>query len=486
MKRISTYILAAAMVLSGIGAAHAIDIKVKGAWDFAFGWAERTKFADSNRLSKRGERDDDNFIAAQRIRTQINFIASENLQGVLMFEIGDINWGRGGSSGRGSGGQLDADGVNIETKRAYLDWMIPDTDVAIRMGIQNLALPMATAYSSPVFNADVAGIVTSYKIDDTFAITAFWVRPFDQFGNDGQSVLGNNRHLDDEMDLFGLTLPISLDSMTITPWGMWGRVGSASGYYEYMKDTENFGLASADDYSENEAATAWWAGLAYSLDITDGLTFAIDGMYGRLQKQELYKDGTEWGSNGWFITATLNYDIENLGTAGLFGWWASGDSQKKHNAGVSGRIPLVGTDDGFGPTSFGTAGAYSIGSDSLLTGTGAGTWGVGIQLADMSFIEDLRHTIRVAYIQGTNDHKLVQNGVHEDLMLDYDGVYMTTKDSAIEVNFDHTYQIYENLTAVLELGYINLDLDTKTWRNTDSGHKTDDAWKAQVMLNYSF
>ena len=60
--------------------------------------------------------------------------------------------------------------------------------------------------------------------------------------------------------------------------------------------------------------------------------------------------------------------------------------------------------------------------------------------------------------------------------------YLTTDDQAWEINFDHQYQIYENLTAVLELGYINLHLDSDTW--TD--HKTDDAWKAQVMFQYSF
>ena len=61
-------------------------------------------------------------------------------------------------------------------------------------------------------------------------------------------------------------------------------------------------------------------------------------------------------------------------------------------------------------------------------------------------------------------------------------IYLTTKDHAWEVNFDHQYEIYENLTAVLELGYINLHLDSDTW--TD--HKTDDAWKAQVMFQYHF
>ena len=56
-----------------------------------------------------------------------------------------------------------------------------------------------------------------------------------------------------------------------------------------------------------------------------------------------------------------------------------------------------------------------------------------------------------------------------------------TGDAAWEVNFDHQYKIYENLTAYLELGYINLDLIRNHFQSD-----TDDAWKAQVGFKYEF
>ena len=128
--------------------------------------------------------DDDNFSARHRVRTQVNIITSEYLQAVMMFEIGDLNWGRPGTSGRGSGAGLDADGVNIETRRAYLDWLIPNTEVSVRMGIQGLTLP-STRMGNVLFDADVAGIVVSSPITDWLSATAFWLRPFDQYRNSG-------------------------------------------------------------------------------------------------------------------------------------------------------------------------------------------------------------------------------------------------------------------------------------------------------------
>lgn len=65
--------------------------------------------------------------------------------------------------------------------------------------------------------------------------------------------------------------------------------------------------------------------------------------------------------------------------------------------------------------------------------TGTGTWGIGLQLADVSFINDLSHTLRFAYMRGTNSHKLVRDGYDLRLAEDF---YLTNKDQAFEVNFD--------------------------------------------------
>ena len=496
MRKLTWLAVLGAMLLTTAAQADGIDVKVKGEWDFAFGWA-----VNSNFYNNRGEhRDDDNFIARQRIRTQINFIASEYLQGVLMFEIGDIDWGRddNGKNGPGSGGGLDADGVNVETKRAYLDWIIPNTEISVRMGIQGVSLPMANGYCNPVFSADVAGIVINTPITDMVGVTAFWLRPFNRNLNDANDDRGFGRnHLSDEMDMFGLTLPVTGDGWSVTPWGMYARIGNASEFFDYYGMGEIYDAGGRAEL--NSGANAWWAGISTQIDIWDPLSFGFDVMYGHQSKADIdifnpaSKSGfSEYGTRGWFVEAALNYKLD-WGTPGIFGWYASGDSYDDVKDGQFGRMPVVGTDDGFAPTTFGFPGTYSIGSDSVIGVSGVGTWGVGIQIADMSFVEDLTHTLRVAYYQGTNDNDVIKKGYgggvtwagFEDPVLPCTGaesMYLTTKDHAWEVNFDHQYQIYENLTAVLELGYINLHLDSDTW--TD--HKTDDAWKAQMMFQYSF
>ena len=121
-------------------------------------------------------------------------------------------------------------------------------------------------------------------------------------------------------------------------------------------------------------------------------------------------------------------------------------------------------------------------------------------MADISFIEDLSHTLRFAYYRGANGHELIEKGyvtsrnglmrgVSNDSRYATDPFYLTDKDSVIEVNFDHKYKIYENLTAVVELGYLHRHADKDVGKHqtlSERSDKNDDAWKAQVNLQYSF
>ena len=492
MKRIFVVTMAAMLVLSIAGPALAVDLAVKGEWDFAFGWSGNRNFRDHH---NRNGGDPDHFIARQRFRTQIDFIASEQLKGVLMFEIGDIDWGRDeGKNGPGSGGGLDSDGVNVETKLAYLDWMIPETDIHIRMGIQEVALPSATGFGNPVLNSDVAGIVASMPINDMFSIIALWVRPFDRYDDDNNDDWGRSRNLADEMDMFALAMPITGEGWAVTPWSAYSRMGSASGALEYVTDYNSYmNDRDMEIRGGDTAANVWWAGLGFELAMFEPLTFAMDAMYGHMSRVSF--DLVDWGqgriygenvgTSGWFIDASLNYQLD-WGTPGIFGWWSSGDGENAIDSGKYGRMPAIGFDNGFAPSTFGTPGGFSIGTDTVLSATALGTWGIGLQIADMSFIEDLTHTVRAIYYRGTNDHELVENKGIQPLPLSGEVIYLTDKDWALEINFDHSYQIYENLSAHIEAGYIRLKLDEDIWDNVDGYDGTKDAWKAQLLFQYKF
>ena len=507
MKRITTLLLAAVFAVSGMAIAHAesnVDVKVSGEWDFSFGFVFNSGY-NKNGHENGTHRNDDNFNALQRVRTQVNFIISENLQAVLQFEIGDdLNWGRGtNDDGFNEGGALGADGVNIKTKHAYLDWMVPETSLHFRMGLQALALP-STALGSNVFDDDVAAVVASYEIDEMFAITAFWARPFDYYRNDG-SAGGVIRSLDDEVDMFGLIAPISLEGATITPWFVYANVGAASGIY----GEDNFGgtLGGTDQLGNTSNAPAWWLGLVAEVDMFDPLTFGAEFVYGYLGRNTIniweenaagdleWADSEQISSRGWYIAANLDYTLD-WGTPGIFGWYASGDNAKDiRNKDRLGRLPTVAGGQGY--SSFGSDGGFGISPDErLLSVSNTGTWGLGVQIADMSFIEDLSHTIRFVYYNGTNDRKVVRDARNEDpagfdrndfneTMAGFGGSanYLTTKDHAYEINFDHTYQIYENLAACLELGYIKIDRSSSVWGRDFQDEAT---YKATLSFQFTF
>ncbi len=509
MKRITTLMLAMALVLGSVCIAKAdgIDVKVKGQWDFSFGWADNLSFRESympqngsSRYEKDGKgKKGDNFQAMHRIRTQVNFITSEYLQGVLMFEIGNIGWGN-----KKQGGALDTDGVNVETKLAYLDWVIPNTEIAIRMGLQTLTLP-STPMGSPLFDADVAGIVASAPVTDWLSAALFWIRPFDYNYDDGYG----DRDLSDETDAFGILLPMTFDGVKFTPYFIWGRVGVNSGAYEYLFAAGDYGTyfdTGRARITDEDHAQAWWLGGHLELSLWDPLVFNIEGIYGNLSRANLSGfaglDQNAWGggemdmkASGWIIAATLDYKLDFM-TPGIFGWYASGDDEDSFEDGEIGRMPVLGNDGGsFGPTSFGSAGYYGINQFSnsgTIMGTGTGTWGLGIQLADITFIEDLSHTIRVAYYRGTNDSDNLKNRNNPNgnyLQYAADRFYLTDDDYVWEVNFDHQYKIYENLTAVLELGWLRMHSDKDTWGGSygRTGLKeNDNAWKAQLAFRYKF
>jgi hypothetical protein len=496
-----------ALCLGSVASAKAdgVDIKVKGTYEFAFGWVWNNSQGDSVNNSQAGGDIRDPLEARQRIRVQINFIINEYLQGVWGLEATNT-WGRGvGGSGAESGGAMDADGANIVTRWAYLDWLIPNTPVQVRMGIQPVALP-STRIGTPVLSTDIAGVVLSSPTPlDWLSVTAFWLRPYDAYPGDFYGT-GRRDRLD-ETDAFGFILPLSFKNigLEIKPWFVFANVGASSGIYERVFTSASAAQAANVTLDRDDRTHGIWTGINFDFRLLDPLTFGLDVMYGNLHKNNLRTRATDnedslVGTRGWFIAATLDYKL-NFGnnfsvTPGIFGWWASGDSLNGLENGQLGRLPNIGTNGGaFKPTSFGTAGYGSSigqwGECGDVTGTGLGTWGVGIQLAKATFIKDLDHTLRFAYYRGTNDSDIPQSGSW-DRLIKYrdDNLYLTTNDSVFEVNFDHTYKIYENLTAALELGWLRLNSDEETWgegsRVGGDGHENTNAWKAQVYLTFSF
>ena len=169
---LATLLLAAGMIFGVSTGASAIDFKAHGEWIMSFDYGMNGNATGDGRATGFGRQGTDEFDASQRVRLQMDAVASEALSANVFFELGPASWGKADR-----GYALGADGTNlIKVRRAYIDWMVPQTDLKIRMGLQGLALPSFTTKANAVLDDDVAAVVASYKFNDNVGLTAFWAR----------------------------------------------------------------------------------------------------------------------------------------------------------------------------------------------------------------------------------------------------------------------------------------------------------------------
>ena len=510
MKKLMTLALAAGMLLGAATGASAIDFKAKGQWlmGFSAGDGSLVSHTKTNKASNHNKAadTDDIFSASQRLRLQLDAVASEALSGTVFFEIGDTNWGK-----NSNGGALGADQKIVEVKNAYIDWMVPNTDLKFRMGIQGIQLPNV-AGGSAILDDDVAAITASYQFNENVALTAMWARPY----NDNYT--GTDRvNYQDNMDLFALMVPLTFDGVKLTPWGMFASIGSntfrndSSKNYAYVGNKINgvnggYALSGlfplrADLLSHKEKlnayGTAWWGGLSGEITKWDPFRIAWDFSYGNVT----YDDGS-LNRSGWLAGLLLEYNLDWT-KLGLFGWYSSGDDDNVGNG--SERLPTVSND--YGPCSFsGTFMGPDINGlerDRVIGNNLVGTWGVGFRLKDMSFLEDLKHTFHISLLGGTNDPGILKkyhertgewmapNNPEGTTKVGRENLYLTTRDYALEFGLLNEYKIYDNLQVNLEASYIALWLDKSddVWgQSLTGGDHRDirDAWNVSVLFIYSF
>ena len=481
MKRIVTLILAAGLILGATSAAQAVDFKVSGLWQ------HRVSFADRNFEKHNG---DDKLRAASRLRTQIDVIASESLKGVMFFEIGDQNWGSSKD-----GASLGTDGKMVKVRYSYVDWVIPQTDAMVRMGLQNFSLPGFVS-SSPILgggSADGAGITLSGQFNENVGASLFWLRAENDNRTGGYGIDETNPY-SDAMDFIGLTVPLTFDGVKVTPWAMVGMIGRDSLDTDKDAISQKGGLIpiQADispDALKDRHNTAWWVGVASELTYFDPFRIAVDAAYGSVDMGS-YKtlDGRtirdfDVKRAGWFASILGEYKMDYF-TPGILFWYASGDDSNAYNG--SERMPSI--EGSWTASSYGFDDNYGRDSSDMIGLTNDGTMGVYLQAKDISFVEDLTHIFRVGFVKGTNNTEMAQY-VGTPYAGDYralsnNNLYLTTADKAWEVNFDTQYKIYKDLTLGVELGWINLDLNEDVWKNANS--YKDNIYRGAVTLQYTF
>ncbi|WP_031386358.1 outer membrane homotrimeric porin [Desulfonatronum thiodismutans] len=456
MKKLVVLAVLAAFILGTAGFASAIELNAKGNWRVHFNYLKNTNDFD-------GDSKYDKFQAMQRARVLFEFIASENLKGVLHFEIGNQSWGN-----QGHGAALNADGVNVKTKNAFIQFAIPGTQAAVKAGIQGFALP--STYGSHILSADVAALAAIIPFNDMMGLTVAWARPYDL--TQGTA----NAKIEDEVDVFAAVLPISLDGVKLNPFAVYARWG---------KDFLNGAFGANADPNPFKNANQWFAGLNFAVDMLDPFVIKGDFNYGSVKLTDNFK------ASGFIADVALAYKMDMM-TPEVYFLYETGEDSKYSRGGDSKRMPTIGTDGtSWAPTSFGMVGSsFGGGTDGIMRGfiadlPGAsdldsywategtiGMWATGVKLGDITFVQDLSHTLGFMFAKGTNDTANAN--------------LFTKDDKYYEVTFDHKYQIYENLSLLVETAWGKMDLDKLNVGKSREDLAKDSAWKLAAGFNYRF
>ncbi|MCL1916021.1 MAG: outer membrane homotrimeric porin [Desulfovibrionaceae bacterium] len=447
MKRLLILLAVAALVLgSGLQAGAAIKFGATGHVDSAIMFNNNTD--DFNSETK-----DDNtqhVTAATRLRATVSAEGSEYAKAHYQFQVGNYEWGRDG------GGGLSTDGQDFKTRLLWANVHVPNTPVAVSAGLLYLALPSAVA-GNPVFGDRVGGVILGAQLADPANLSLFWARPrFSEEFPSGSGISAINNH--NTIDMFGGILALNLDQVEVSPYLVYGRAGANS------DPDADFTWTGGDE------AKIFVGGAAVTYNPIEPLTLMLDAIYGSAKNSAKDKSGE---TSGFMAALGADYSLP-FGTPGLRAWYASG--MDKDGNGV---LPVIGADDGVTFTRLGSYGTASLAMEGIVSTSMVGTMGVAAQIQDVSFVDKLTHMARIAYYKGLNDKEFTGSALYGDT---YMGIHEGA--SFIELNLDTTYNIVDNISSVLEIGYIvpSFSNDAKPL----NGDKADPAFNTNLYLRFVF
>jgi len=421
MKRLALVALLAAMFFGVAASVSAGELKARAGLDVYAQFSQNMMDLNSDTS------DDDNNVLAQRVRMYFDYISNENLKMVVGLEM-DQDWGVAAAQGNFASDRT----AQIELKHAYLDFTLPETTVNVKAGLLPVALP--GVLGSPIMDEDAHALVVSSPINDMFAVSAGYVRLLD-WRRDHQNAMNGSDTNGDEFDAAFLAAPITLDGFSATPYFMYAWLGS--------------------DYTGvgNEDSTVYWIGSNFALTMFDPFTFEADLIYGASDN-----DNATVETKGWFGAIAASYKMDMV-TPKVFFTYGSGNDDDTADGGEA--MPTVREGFGFSPNT--GSRAFSTSYDSWFENTagvnmdGTQMWSVGLQLLDISFVEKLSHEFTIAYMKGTSEFDLTGNRQLATF---------SDEDSAWEMHFVTKYQIYEELAALAEFGYLKADLEDRGGVNT--------------------
>jgi hypothetical protein len=184
MKRLLIVLIALVAIFALVLPASAAELKFGGLFF-------QKMYSTNNQHDGTDDTDDNTNWLYTRMRLYFDAVGSENLKFVSKFEMDDF-WGNknigtlsadGGSSGQTTG---------LEIKNAYIDFLVPDTALNIKLGVIGAKLDKPGL----VFNDDTSGILASYKVDQ-LSFAALYSRLGDSNSDGGGATITPTNSADD-------------------------------------------------------------------------------------------------------------------------------------------------------------------------------------------------------------------------------------------------------------------------------------------------
>ena len=463
MKKLAILAVLACMVFGFAASASAVDLDAKGQFQFQMNIMDNANFISDKHVTGGDSEDDLNFWF--RARTEFRFIANENLWAVLYTEYKN----RIGNGHTNESSSDNDDGLYV--KRAYLQYRFPGTEVLTTAGIASINLPGAVTGSMILGDADLGTFMVETPITDQIAVAGAFIRVQDLAQRDG--TIGASNEVNDELDIFYAAAPITIDGISATPYFAFANVGKNTNGVDGLE------TAAAATYTKN--LTAWWLGTSFEMDMFDPIVFAADIAYGSVDADQKQND-----RSGMLVDASVAYTGLDFVKPVLKFAYTTGEDDNTSNG--SERMPIVSEDFDLGTWYLGASGLTSadLGMNPL------GFWALGLSFDNISFFEKLSHKLAFTYIQGTNDKDLIKTqgtAAVTNADISANGNFLTTEDHVFAIDFNTNYQIYDELAAIAEFGYAQVDLDESTWENFGRGNlqtKQDPALKFALGLVYKF
>jgi len=341
------------------------------ALDFKFGAEYRVRFYD---MVNMGFNDGPNTNpGGVQLRVRPRFDVSDdngNMTATLRLEIGDIDFGNGGGAagttnggangtnnssgarvGNGSGGALGADGINVETKWAYVDFASPmGIPLRWRAGLQPWYLPKGI-----IIDDDVAGL-RAYGNYSMLSYDFGWYRTSGGPVTNGACVtppcsniaatttanagpvnaspaVSSNQNQDNNLDYYqaGATLNIA----------KWLNPGV---YYIFGRNAATANAAVASQQFLGFTVTGDLGFLKYDMD------WLMGQQNGGMTGNQLQASGARQNVQGWMIDAGVHIPVGPV-LIHAVGSYATGDKQ---NGGKSEAMPWIS------PSWNGAGGLYEL------------------------------------------------------------------------------------------------------------------------------